>query len=129
MRKRVLLFESQDIFRTGLDIALKREGMELVKESNPEIDSILSSPEVNGRVDLLILSIPIGDYAGLSIFEYLANKKPEIPVVVLVDSIDYDSRIFSTNCKNINVIRKPFKHNVLISEITRLLNKRDKESV
>ncbi|TCK59358.1 response regulator [Seleniivibrio woodruffii] len=124
MRKRVLLIDDEEYFRSSVKIALKREGIQVTDEQDGTdgMRNIMLSMSTGDLYDLIILDIMMPGLTGIDILEFILQNELDIPVIVVTGYMDYDLRFFCSNIKRIKVMEKPFSHDMLVSEVLSMLS-------
>jgi len=124
MRKRVLLIDDEEYFRSSVKIALKREGIQVTDEQDGTdgLQNIILSMSTGDLYDLIILDIMMPGLTGIDILEFILQNELDIPVIVVTGYMDYDLRFFCSNIKRIKVMEKPFSHDMLVSEVLSMLS-------
>jgi DNA-binding NarL/FixJ family response regulator len=87
---RVLIVDDHPLFRLGLAAALaEMEGVELVGEAERVED--VSGLVEETRPDIVLLDVRLPDGSGLEVNRHLADRHPEVKVILLTMSEDHDT--------------------------------------
>jgi len=127
-KKKILLIDDEDNFRSGVKIALKKQGY-LVTDAADGYEGmrhIIRSSVTEEKFDLIVLDIMMPKVSGADILEYMIHKKINTPVLVITGFMNYDIKCFCSRLKKVDILQKPFQSSEFFEKIKSMLHDDDK---
>jgi FixJ family two-component response regulator len=123
-KRRILLIDDEDQFRSGAVIALKKLGYQVIDAENGFVgkNHIISSFENKKPFALIVLDIMMPKTSGTEILDFLTKYDEVPPVLVTTGFMDYDITKYSAKLENIDLLEKPFSSNKFSEKIKEMIN-------
>lgn len=121
--KKILLIDDEDHFRSGVKIALKKQGY-LVTDAEDGYEGmrhIIRSSVTGETFDLIVLDIMMPKVSGADILEYMIHKKINTPVLVITGFMNYDIKCFCSRLRKVDILQKPFQSSEFFSKINTMM--------
>jgi len=122
--KKILLIDDEDQFRSGVKIALRKQGF-IVTEAADGYEGmrhiIRSTTSTEEDYDLIVLDIMMPKVSGTDILEFMVHKKLETPVLVITGFMNFDVKCFCSRLNKVDILQKPFLSSVFLDKINEIL--------
>ncbi|WP_416441199.1 response regulator transcription factor [Leeuwenhoekiella sp. A16] len=119
--KKILVIEDNPMVVKSLEFKLKKDGYEvIIAEDGRDAMSKLSSD----KFDLILTDLMLPFISGNQLIEFIKEKSPDIPIIVLSTSTQEDIITDAFNMGVDDFITKPFSPNELSLRVKRTLGKR-----
>ncbi|MGD9808750.1 MAG: response regulator [Deferribacterales bacterium] len=122
--KKILLIDDEDNLRTGVKIALKKQGCNVVDVADG-FEGMRHVIRVTSGLDtfnLILLDIMMPKVSGIDILEYMVHKRMNTPVLVITGYMNYDIKCFCSRLESVQILQKPFSHDELMEKIHGILD-------
>ena len=125
MNHRILVVEDHEYLRKYIIKILQKENYQIFEASCGKKALQLLKTEI---VDLILLDLGLGDMDGTEIIRLLRRQQNEIPIIVVSNFEQIDSKVnaFDLGCDD--YITKPFYKEELLARIRRLNRRGNKEA-
>lgn len=117
MSKRLLVVEDNDYLRNYMQKVLSRAGYE-VSEANSGKAAVEALRDLN--FDAVLLDLDLGDMNGVEVIALLRRQHYEIPIIVISNFEEIDTKVNAFNVGCDDYLTKPFYKEELLARLKRL---------
>ena len=130
-KKKILVIDDEDHFRSGVKIALKKQGYQVTDAADgyEGMRHIIRSSVTGEVYDLIVLDIMMPKVSGADILEYMIHKKINMPVLIITGYMSYDIKCFCSRLRRVDILQKPFQSSEFFEKVEQMLKEGEPNEV